>query len=252
MLLFYRLLLGHVLADYVLQPKIIEQLKAKSILGVLFHGSIFLAVCIILCLPYLKITSFLIFLTLLTLSHVIIDAVRIRMVTRETFLSGAVDQFLHIALTAVVIPLSANYPTLKISIPYLANFYNQPSYTLYAIGFLAATYVAGYLVGFAKQTLVYEKKLVTLTLPDFIERGAITLLIFLGPPAVFFIPLVILLKLLYYIGSKELSQSYFAIPKQANFLTLQKVKIKETLGIELIASPTLAIFCGLAIKGLLI
>ena len=153
---------------------------------------------------------------------------------------------------ASALPLSVNFPSLKISIPYLSNFYNDPNLTLYAIGLLASTYVAGYLIGFAKQILANEKKLVALTLPDLIERGTVTLLIFLGATAAYFIPLVILLKLFYYIGSKRFRQSVFAAAgPDAASLTFQKIKIKEELGIELIASPTLAILCGLAIKGLL-
>ncbi|MBU0687762.1 MAG: DUF3307 domain-containing protein [Candidatus Margulisbacteria bacterium] len=252
MYLFYRLLLAHLIADFVLQTKQVEKLKTLSFWGVVFHGLIFLALCILICLPFLTIPAFAVYLILLSISHVLIDYFRHKIIHAESLWTGIIDQLLHFAFIALVIPLSYNYPALKLNLPYFSGIYNNSNYILYLIGIIAATYPGGYVIAYAKKIISYDQEFHPLALPGFIERLAIVLLIFWEPRGIYFVPLIVSFKLIYYSTTKALWENLMAISGQENIGTsLQKIKTKQEMGIEFIGSPALAIMVGLIIKGLI-
>ena len=84
-----------------------------------------------------------------------------------------------------------------------------------------------------------------------VERAAITALILTKTYFILFIPLITALRAFYYVsmasGFKE-SPDIFGRSESA--LAYQKVKLKSTLGIDLIGSPLTAIVIGLLILGI--
>jgi hypothetical protein len=122
MSLLLRLLLGHLLADYVLQPRSLVLMKRRGWLGVLVHATIVVVVTGLLLWPVLHHWWYWLCLALLTISHSVIDARRALVWTdsrQRGLLYLAVDQALHVGVLLAVAAITFLATGLYSSIPVL-------------------------------------------------------------------------------------------------------------------------------------
>lgn len=77
MSLFYRLLLAHIIADFPLQTKQIFNIKMNTEWGVILHTIIVLIFSILFTFPYLEDPKYIMILSIIFLSHTIIDKIKL-------------------------------------------------------------------------------------------------------------------------------------------------------------------------------
>ena len=111
MFLFLKLILAHLIADFILQFEELYQLKVRSFLGQLFHVLIHGLVSLILLYPYLNNPSVWIFIAALVLIHLTQDLIKYSFTKKtpaNTFAYFMTDQLCHVlVLSAVVLfPIS--------------------------------------------------------------------------------------------------------------------------------------------------
>lgn len=109
MTLFLRLLLGHMIGDYVLQPLQLVLMKRKGWAGILVHVGIVVLVTGILLWPALGQWWYWLWLLFLFIGHLLIDRSR-ALLLRESRRRGLfyliIDQLLHVGLLALIAVLS--------------------------------------------------------------------------------------------------------------------------------------------------
>src|SRR5690348_8070655 len=118
MFLFYKLVLAHLVADFILQFEELYQLKLKSKLGHIFHALIHGGVCLILLLPYLPGRAFpWVFIAVIVTIHYFQHLLKCRL--RDLYPKGnfyffALDQIIHILFLATILlfPFSKAAPAL--------------------------------------------------------------------------------------------------------------------------------------------
>jgi hypothetical protein len=99
--IFVCLLLAHVLTDFVLQNNFIYSLKRKTSYGLLIHVLIFFVLSFSLLYPLSLSFSFLIWLFIVSLSHYVIDKIKLffqRNIIQKELINFFIDQSLHILL----------------------------------------------------------------------------------------------------------------------------------------------------------
>jgi hypothetical protein len=109
MSLLLRLLLGHMLGDYVLQPLRLVRMKQSGWAGVLLHVAIVIAVTALLLWPVLDHWWYWLWLMFLAVSHTIIDGSRALHWSesrRHGLLYLVIDQALHVAVIAAIAGLT--------------------------------------------------------------------------------------------------------------------------------------------------
>lgn len=143
MFLFWRLILSHVLGDFPLQTDTIYYLKVKAKWGRLLHGLVFILLNFLLGWPYLSDKLVLSFLIAIGLLHALTDGMKITFKSRyyqgETILTFLSDQFIHIAIICLIIPLRRPPPAL-LSSHGLASLYYNDIFIFYAIAYTFASF----------------------------------------------------------------------------------------------------------------
>lgn len=112
MIIFWRLLLAHLLTDFTFQTDKIAEWKRKSIYGVIAHSSIFLILSLVLTWEYLGQTwwkfSGLVSIILLFILHFLEDQYRIWSIRKSNSQDNVLfflwDQFIHIILMFLLSP----------------------------------------------------------------------------------------------------------------------------------------------------
>lgn len=147
LLLFLRLLMAHMIADFILQSNIVYNLKIKTIWGQILHGVIIFITSILLTLPYPKITLFWVYLLAITALHIIQDSIKIKYFKDSLFpfWPFIADQVMHILVTATVflLPLK-NLP---------ASPYNEWMILL-MIGYIFVSWQAIYFIDTFRRTFL--------------------------------------------------------------------------------------------------
>lgn len=94
---FAYLILAHLVADFLLQPNALLQWKYHNWKGVAVHASIHLLAYILVFAPYIGNTAVIAVVTMIALSHFLIDVIKIRQEKRIGchFKYFLVDQFAH-------------------------------------------------------------------------------------------------------------------------------------------------------------
>ncbi len=130
----YLLILAHLAGDFLFQPGKLAMWKQKSLLGVLVHVLIVVALVGILFIPYLNQTQIWIAMGVLGLTHFGQDALKVwyekKFNTKGSAYPFFVDQFMHIAIIIILgLYLSANLTVPEVSLGFLGNLYfNQNIY----------------------------------------------------------------------------------------------------------------------------
>jgi hypothetical protein len=117
--LFLRLLLGHMIGDYVLQPLQLVLMKRRRWVGIIIHVGILTGVTGVLLWPVLGQWWYWLWLLFLFIGHLLIDRSR-TLLSRGAEARGllylVIDQTLHVGLLVLIVALSlmwqAYHPTL--------------------------------------------------------------------------------------------------------------------------------------------
>jgi hypothetical protein len=136
MSLLLRLLLGHMLGDYVFQPYHLVLVKRRGWPGVLLHVAIVVAVTGLLLWPVLFHWWYWLWLVFLAVSHVAIDASRsLRWPeSRERgLLSLGIDQSLHVAVIAAIAALTGVAQIRQPALPVLSASPHDDAVMLYVM-----------------------------------------------------------------------------------------------------------------------
>ncbi len=120
MTLFLRLLLGHLIGDYVLQPLQLVLMKRRGWRGILIHVGIVIAVTSILLWPVLGHWWYWLCLLCLFIGHLLIDRARAFLVSdaeARGLLYLVIDQALHTSLLALIAYLTYVLPAHHLTLP---------------------------------------------------------------------------------------------------------------------------------------
>ncbi|MHB8841270.1 MAG: DUF3307 domain-containing protein, partial [Candidatus Aquicultor sp.] len=136
MLVFIKLLLAHVLADFPLQPRWLVELKAKSIPGAFLHAAVFCLVAAVLFNTALtgRITMAIL---LIGAAHFAIDLLKTRYFSGPTWLFLA-DQALHVLAIALASLIILHIPSDRV-FQSTVDSLNSPKFLILAIAFIIAT-----------------------------------------------------------------------------------------------------------------
>jgi hypothetical protein len=158
MFLFLKLVLAHMVADFILQFEELYRLKLRSWLGHFFHALIHGLVSLLLLFPYLSSPRIWIFVAAITIIHYIQDQIKYSLQARDpknTFWYFTIDQIIHVLFLAAVFFLpEAQEPARGFGNPALDRFYLSRNATLLAILFIGVTFKAGYFLHSLRKTFI--------------------------------------------------------------------------------------------------
>ena len=198
MFIFLRLLLAHFIGDFPLQFDSVYKLKYKGPKGTVPHVIIVMVMFILLSWPFLNLVDMWIFIAFISMVHLFQDQLKMffKKDRKETFWQYLTDQFLHIAVIALVLitflrdlkpPEGIIYPVAKI--------YNNDLIIVSLIVLLAATYNGHFMIETFKNSFLKRSRSATTFEKWYgmIERLAMVLLFI--PAGVFLIAIPFILYL---------------------------------------------------------
>ncbi len=163
MFLFWRLLLAHLTADFLLQTNGIFKIKVKYSWGVLLHGSIAGLCGFLFALPYLHNRIVIAFLVISWVVHIFQDKAKIIInlhVERNNLWTFLFDQLLHVSVAAVIAVgcFKVNPDPFPACLSRLEKIYNDPKLVMVAIWLIVLTYGMFVLQEYIKKTIKGDKK----------------------------------------------------------------------------------------------
>jgi hypothetical protein len=204
--LFLKLILAHLIADFILQFEELYQLKVRHFLGQLFHALIQGLVSLVLLYPYLNEPQIWLFVAGLVLVHLVQDLIKYSLTRKNpanTFLYFMADQALHVlAISAIFLfPISREIRGFPNS-PLLDMFYRTNDWTLALIFFITLTFAGSYVLNaFSKSYLRGHSSLYLIRTPEMIhailERSIVAWVLITStfPAMVFLAPCAGILRL---------------------------------------------------------
>jgi len=254
MFLFLRILLAHFIADFPLQTKKIFDLKSRNFLGITLHAFIFLVLALLFSASYINESSIWVFILGLSVSHVVIDWMKLK-ITEATDTNNIwaflLDQAVHISLIMLIFLLPASKTTRPLPLGWISGLYNSDTLTASLIGLIISTYGSSFILYYIKTTFVDRKILYRRDWDGMLERGVITLLMLGGWKFILIIPVIVAVRIFYYLSFASHPKEWSDIIKRIEPpFEYQKIKLKSYLSIDLIGSPILAVLVGIFLKNL--
>jgi hypothetical protein len=190
MFLFLKLILAHLIADFILQFEELYQLKVRSFLGQLAHALIHGLVSLALLYPYLNAVQIWLFVGGLVLAHLTQDLLKYTFTKKtpgNTFIYFMIDQLCHIFVisTIFLFPISREVRGFPNS-AFLDMFYRTNVWTIDAIFFITLTFAGSYILNaFAKSYLRGHPPLYLITSLEIahaiLERSLMAAILLLNP-----------------------------------------------------------------------
>lgn len=252
MFLFLRLLLAHFIADFPFQTGKIFDLKTRNFLGTILHSFIFFVLALLFSVPYLNEFSVWITILGLSVSHCIIDWLKLK-ITEATdtnnIFAFLLDQAAHIFLITTVLLIPAGKIPILLPASWFGNIYNDDKFIIYLIGLILSTYGASFILYYIKATFIDRKIQYKRDWDGMLERGTVTLLFLLGPKLILITPFVVAARILYYLSVSGHLKNWLDITRRIEpSVEYQKVKLKGYLSVDLAGSPLLAIIIGMILR----
>lgn len=230
-MIFYQLLLAHLIADFPLQFNELFKLKVKSKWGVLLHCAIVGVISGLFLFPYIFTPQMWFGIIILVTAHFIIDYIRI-LFTNKTHLDNLwmflLDQFSHIAIVWLVslMIISIDIPPLTIS-DFIEGVMYDKKIIVTASGFIAAGYFGAIVIHYLKKIFIKEYINQSLLTKRYgiIERVLVMILILMPGLFFLFIPTVLITR-----------------------MAISRVREEEYSLFDSIASTTIAVSFGLILK----
>jgi len=204
MFIFIRLILAHLIGDFLFQFDLVHALKVKGPKGLLLHVGIVSGCLLVFCGPYLNQPITWLFLSYIGITHYIQDWAKIQFTShsKHQLFFFCLDQIVHIAFIATIF-----WTSLRVIDP-LANpnqhlfldLYNSNAIILYFITAIIASYVGHYVIILLKKDFlktdrpysVFEKWY------GFMERIFVVSVFFLGNPWLILLPLIFVIRPILY------------------------------------------------------
>ena len=195
MFLYLKLVLAHLIGDFILQFEELYHLKVKSRWGHFWHVAIHAACILLCCFPYIGRPFMWIFAFTIATIHYFQDLLKYTLTQKSpkhTFWFFIIDQIIHFLFLAAIFLFPVSKEVLDFPNHPAINFYYAGNTgTLYAIAFISATFVGTYtLHAFRKTFLKDSRPDHFITSPEvfhnLIERSVITgLILFSTSPLIF-------------------------------------------------------------------
>ena len=150
MFLFLKLILAHLVADFILQPEELYQLKVRSFLGQFLHVLIHGLVSLIFLYPYLNTPQIWFFVAGLVLVHLAQDLIKYSVTKKDpanTFVYFMADQLCHVLVISTIFLLPVSHEVRGFpDFSHWDVFYQTDSWTLGAIFFITLTFAGSYIL----------------------------------------------------------------------------------------------------------
>lgn len=227
-MVFYQLLLAHLIADFPLQFNEIFKLKVKSKWGVLLHGTIAGVISALLLYHYVFYSWMWLAIITLIGSHFIIDYIRVvftKKTNRDNLWMFLLDQFLHLVVVWLISLWISSLPLPSLEI--LQTRLDNKAILLTLSGFITAGYGSAIVIHYLKKMLVknYTDQALSTKRYGIIERFLVMALILLPGLFFLFIPIVIITR-----------------------MAISRVKEEEYGLLDSIASIVITVMLGLILK----
>lgn len=219
MVLFWRLLLAHFVADFPLQTDAVFVVKKEKPWGLLLHSTLFWLVAILLAKPFLKIGAVWGGLIILGLLHIVIDKSKLILVGKghkDHLVYFLLDQALHVGsmsllsfflsripqVMAIAEGHTADLHLVKLAIAYVISVWASP-----LLSFYTQTALSPQKVEFKAHQPALWRML------GYVERWMLTTIVTWGGRLFFLIPLAFLprIGLSFLAGERDVSPGEFAL-----------------------------------------
>ena len=158
MFIFWKLVLAHLIADFILQFEELYQLKVRSRLGHFFHGAIHFLCSLVLVSPYPNIPFIWIFIAVISVIHYFQDRLKYALQEKhpeQIFWCFTIDQVFHYLFIASFLLFPYHFSERGFPrFPILDFFYSGNTFTLYAIAFIAATFKGSYFLHALRRSFI--------------------------------------------------------------------------------------------------
>ncbi|MEW6619536.1 MAG: DUF3307 domain-containing protein [bacterium] len=211
MIIFYQLLLVHLIADYPLQFNELFKLKVRSKWGVLLHCGIVGIMAIPFLFPYILCLKMWLAIFILIISHFLIDYLRIVITTNtqtDNLWMFLLDQSLHIIVMWFITLIILSIPESAIKIPeFTRGVLEDKIILLTASGFIAGGYFGAIVIHYLKKMISedYSSQALKTKRYGIIERLLIMTLILMPSLFFLFIPTILIARM---VISKEREEEY--------------------------------------------
>ena len=162
MFIFWKLVLAHLIGDFILQFEELYRLKVKSRRGHFWHALIHFLCSLLLVFPYLDIPFIWIFITALSVVHYFQDLLKYGIQQKnpkQIFWCFTIDQFAHLFFIATILFFPYNFPERGFPrFPALDFFYSGNAVTLCAIAFITATFKGCYFLHALRRSFFKETR----------------------------------------------------------------------------------------------
>jgi len=200
MFVFIRLILAHLIGDFLLQFDIVHALKVKSPKGLLLHVGIVIGCLLIFCGPYLDQPVTWLFLSYIGITHYIQDWAKIKFTShsKHQLFFFCLDQVVHIAFIATIFwtRLEVIGPLANPNNYLFLDMYNSNAVIAYFITAIIASYAGHYMI------ILYKKDFLSNDRPysvfekwyGFMERIFIVSVFFLGNYWLVLAPIILAIR----------------------------------------------------------
>jgi len=206
MFLFLKLVLAHLIADFILQFEELYQLKVRSFLGHLAHALIHGIVSLLILFPYLNEPVIWAFAAGIVVIHLAQDLIKYSFTKKKpanTFFYFMADQACHLLVLSAILLLPVSHEVRGFpQFPLLDSLYRTNAWTLYAIFFILLTFAGSYILNaFTKSFFPGESPVFMIRSPEMIhaivERSLVAGILLSRPPLLMLalVPCVGLLRL---------------------------------------------------------
>lgn len=148
MFLFLKLVLAHLIADFILQFEELYQLKVRSHLGHFFHALIHCLISLALAAPFLSIPWMWAYILTLAVIHHFQDILKYRIQAKhpkQIFWCFTIDQIFHFLFIATSLLIPAAYEVRGFpNTPPLHQVYTDTQITLFLIAMIASVFKGTY------------------------------------------------------------------------------------------------------------
>jgi len=170
MFLFLKLILAHLIADFILQFEELYRLKLRSFLGHLAHVLIHGLVSLAFLYPYLNEPVIWAFVAGIVLVHLAQDLLKYSFTQKtpaNTFVYFMTDQFFHVLVISAIflLPVSGEIRGFPDSI-LLDTLYRTNFWTIGAIFFITLTFAGSYILNAFSKSYLKQAPLFLISSPE--------------------------------------------------------------------------------------
>jgi hypothetical protein len=194
MYLFLRLLLGHLVGDFVFQTDKIYRIKMQSLLGQVIHALIVGLALMAFAIPYIAYPQIWFFFAFLILLHLASDLFKNNLGKKifSEFWIFIIDQIFHVIPLLAVFLFEFSAQPHMLRHPWLA-WYNSNCVVVILIGYLTATFAGTYFLDALKRKFIpaFAQAQLPKSLNYFLIERALIFSLF-GFAKLYFLPLALL------------------------------------------------------------